>query len=135
MTKGDTVRLLMIDDDPDIGAFVRAVAEPLGFAVETHEDSQGFLNACEEGPYDVIILDLTMPNTDGIELLRYLSERHTPGRIFIMSGVDPTLRRMAMVLGEAGNLDMAGIIPKPVRVDELRAILAGEQPAPEGSGS
>jgi len=128
------MRLLMIDDDPDMGAFVRAVAEPLGYAVETHDDAQAFMKASERGPFDVIILDLTMPNTDGIELLSFLSERRTPGRIFIMSGVDPTLRRMALVLGEAGNLNMAGIIPKPVRVAELRAILAGEQAAPEGTG-
>ena len=134
MTEGDSMRLLMIDDDPDMGAFVRAVAEPLGYRVETHEDSRTFMTASENERYDVIILDLTMPNTDGIELLRYLSERQVPGRVFIMSGVDPTLRRMAMVLGEAGNLDMAGIIPKPVRVSELRAILAGEQPAPGGTG-
>lgn len=125
------MRLLMIDDDPDMGAFVQAVAEPLGYAVETHEDALAFMSASEQRPYDVIILDLTMPNTDGIELLRFLSERQAPGRIFIMSGVDPTLRRMAMVLGEAGNLNMAGIIPKPVRVHELRAILAGEQSTPQ----
>jgi DNA-binding response OmpR family regulator len=118
------MRLLMIDDDAEIGAFVRAVAEPLGYTVATHVKPAEFTAALDHDGADVIVLDLTIPETDGFELLRQLARRGLRARIFIISGFDPEHQRMALTLGQAQGLDMAGIIPKPVRAAELRALLA-----------
>ena len=117
-------RLLMIDDEPAMGDFVRNIAEPLGYEVETYTEARGFEAAVARGDPDVIILDLAMPGTDGIELLGRLSERRVRAKIFIMSGFDPAHQRMATVLGEAKGLVMGGIIPKPVRAAELRKFLS-----------
>lgn len=116
-------RLVVIDDNPKIGDFVRNVAEPLGYAVETFTDARGFKAAIGRTEPDVVILDLAMPDIDGIELLKFLAERRTRARIFIMSGFDPEHQRMARTIGEDSGLVMAGIIPKPVRAAELRATL------------
>jgi DNA-binding response OmpR family regulator len=121
------MRLLMVDDDPAIGTFVRAVAEPLGFAVATFLEPDGFRAALEKDGADVIILDLTIPGTDGFELIRYLARRRESARVFIMSGFEPEHQRMAMTLGEAQGLRMVAIIPKPVRAAELRAMLAAQK--------
>jgi DNA-binding response OmpR family regulator len=118
------MRLLMIDDDPTMGEFVRDVAEPLGYDVETHTTADAFKAAVAGSAPDVIVLDLTMPGSDGFELLRYLAKRRERARIFIMSGFEPEHQRMAVTLGEAQGLAMAGIIPKPVRAADLRAMLA-----------
>ena len=117
-------RLLMVDDDAAMGDFVRAVAEPLGYKVETYVDARGFTAAMDNGDPDVVILDLVMPGTDGIELIHYLSRRQSRARVFIMSGFDPVHLRMGKTLGDAAGLTMAGIIPKPVRANELRRILS-----------
>lgn len=116
-------RLLLVDDNEAIGGFVRGVAEPLGYAVETYGNAAGFEAALERGDPEVILLDLVMPGTDGIEVLRRLAERQSRARIFIMSGFDPAHQRMAVTLGESQGLTMAGIIRKPTRAAELRAML------------
>src|SRR3546814_12930165 len=65
-----------------------------------------------------------MPGTDGIELLRFLSAERSRARILLMSGFDARIREAALLLGEAHALDMVGIVAKPVRAAELRALLA-----------
>lgn len=130
MMDGRPARLLVIDDDAAIGEFVRNVAAPLGYAVESCVDAAGFEAALAAGDPQVIVLDLVMPDTDGIEMLRRLVERRTRARIFIMSGFDPAHQRMARALGEDQGLRMAGVIRKPVRVADLRAMLAA---TPEGN--
>lgn len=117
-------RLLIIDDDSAMGSFVRAVAEPLGYVVETYTEAKAFKAAVAQADPDVIILDITMPDTDGIELLLEFSKRQVRAKIFIMSGFDQTIRQAAFDLGKLGNLSMGSIIPKPVRAAHLRALLA-----------
>jgi DNA-binding response OmpR family regulator len=116
-------RLLVVDDNPAMGDFVRKAAESLDFAVETFVEAKGFKAAVAEGDPDVIILDLTMPKVDGIELIGYLAEKKSRARIFIMSGFDPAVQRMAKTLGEGWGLTMVDIIPKPVRAARFREIL------------
>src|SRR3546814_1142356 len=50
---------------------------------------------------NVVILDLAMPGTDGIELLRFLSAERSRARILLMSGFDARIREAALLLGEA----------------------------------
>ena len=122
-------RLVVVDDDAEIGAFVRAVAEGIGFEVETYTDADGFEAALGRDDPDLVILDIAMPGTDGIELLRSLAARKSRAAVFIMSGYDASMREMAFRLGEeVGNLDMRQVIPKPVRVADLRAILIEAMP-------
>jgi DNA-binding response OmpR family regulator len=124
MTGTDRRRLLMVDDEAQMGSFVARVAEGMNYAVECFTEANGFLAALDQGDPDVILLDLTMPGTDGFELLGKLSQKGSRARIFVMSGFDPGHQRMALTLGEAKGLTMSGLIPKPVRAAELRKLLA-----------
>ncbi len=116
-------RLMIVDDDPAIGQYVRDVAEPLGYVVDVFTEGEGFKAAVGAADPDLIILDLTMPGTDGIELLQHLSRTGTRAKILIMSGFDSNIREMAFLLGKQANLAMFGILPKPVRAAELRLML------------
>jgi DNA-binding response OmpR family regulator len=118
-----TLRLLIIDDEPEICDFVRDIAIDAGYDVVTTTRAEDFKAAFAAEKADVIVLDLTLPGTDGIELLNYLAEMGTRARILIVSGYDEGIRRMAYTIGAARGLDMAGVLPKPVRVAELKGLL------------
>lgn len=118
-------RLLVIDDEPEIGRIIRRVAEGCGYAVEVASDAQTFMAAYRAFKPDVIALDLVMPQTDGVELLRFLAEAKCEARLVIVSGFDPGTVEAAARLGAARGLCVAGTVPKPVRVSALRALLNG----------
>lgn len=120
-------QLLMCDDEPDVGAFVRRIAEDLGYEMHFTAKADHFGRLYRAVLPDVVILDLVMPGTDGIELLRFLAAERSPARILLMSGFDPRMREAAKLLGEAHALNMVGIVAKPVRATELRQLLAGLQ--------
>ena len=117
------LRMLIIDDEPEICDFLRDIALGIGYDVVTANRAEDFKRAFKEAAADVILLDLTLPGTDGIELLKYMAEMGTRARILIVSGYDEGIRRMAHAIGEAKGLDMAGVLPKPLRVAELRGLL------------
>ena len=116
-------RLLMIDDEPDIGALVQKVAEGLNYEMSFVTRGNAFKEKYRSSRPDVVILDLSMPETDGIELLAFLAEEKSRARVVILSGFDPSILIGACRLGEDRGLDMAGIVSKPVRVAELRKVL------------
>ncbi|HEY9535956.1 MAG TPA: response regulator [Kiloniellaceae bacterium] len=120
-------QLLMCDDEPAVGDFVRRIAEDLGYQMHFTAHAEGFSLLYRKVRPNVVILDLAMPGTDGIELLRFLSAERSRARILLMSGFDARIREAALLLGEAHALDMVGIVAKPVRAAELRALLASLQ--------
>lgn len=118
------LRMLIVDDEPEICDFLRDIATGVGYEVATTNGAEDFKRALAEKPADVILLDLTLPGTVGIELPKYMAETGARARILIVSGFDEGIRRMAHAIGKAKGLDMAGVLPKPLRVAELRGLLS-----------
>jgi EAL domain-containing protein (putative c-di-GMP-specific phosphodiesterase class I) len=112
-----------MDDDLDVSSYFRDVAESLGFNVRVLNDARHFFDTVEKINPDVIILDLQMPNHDGIELLRGLGERGCDAQIFIASGLDGRVLTTAEQLGATLGLSIAGTFCKPVELDTLRTML------------
>ena len=118
-------RLLIIDDEPQFGILIRRIAEHCGFEVETTLTAGNFKDAYASFQPDAIILDLAVPEMDGIELLRWLADIGCSAPILIASGFGSKVIESAKLLGEARGLAMAGVIAKPFRVAELQAQLTG----------
>jgi CheY-like chemotaxis protein len=118
-------RLLIVDDDREVAEFMGRVGAGAGFDdVAIVNSADAFKESLAEVDPAVIILDLTMPGTDGIELLHHLAQAGTRARILIVSGFDEGIRRMAYDIGAARGLAMAGVVAKPVRAADLRLMLA-----------
>jgi CheY-like chemotaxis protein len=115
--------LLVIDDEPAITTLIRRTAEPYGYQVFATSNPEEFKQRCIASPPDLICLDLAMPDTDGIELMRFLAREHYRSRLLIISGSDPQLLRSALSLGRAFGLNVTGTIAKPLRIHALRALL------------
>jgi EAL domain-containing protein (putative c-di-GMP-specific phosphodiesterase class I)/CheY-like chemotaxis protein len=116
-------RLLVVDDQPDILDFVAQVAESLGWQVATAEGAAQFRQRLRGFEPTLVVLDLQMPGTDGIELIRELGAAGTKAPILISSGMDQRVLASAEQLGLSHGLTMAGLLPKPIMLADLEAIL------------
>ena len=117
-------RLIVIDDDRAFGEFVNKVAAATGYAVTVADSIGEFRRALGENPPAVIVMDLQMPEVDGFELLRELSEKQSKAKLIMVSGVaDPRTLETARRFGRELGLAMAGVMAKPIRAADLKAML------------
>lgn len=115
--------LLVIDDEPAITRLLKRMAEECGYDVIATTDADIFKQHVHDEGLALICLDLAMPGTDGIELLRFLAAEGCKSRVLVMSGSDRQWLHTALRLAEALGLDIAGSIPKPLQIGKVRALL------------
>ena len=112
-------QLLLIDDEPAFGRFVAHAAESAGYTAHVTISAEPFKQKFREVRPDLVALDLAMPGSDGVELLRFLAEEKCTAPIIIVSGFDRRVLESSIRLGEALGLNMIGQLTKPVRLHEL----------------
>lgn len=119
-------RVLVVDDDPEVGTIVCRVLEPQGYAVEWSGNPLDALRRALADPPDVVILDVAMPKLGGweiCEILRRQSHTRDVGVLFLTGHADVKDRITAMQVGASD------FVAKPFAPDELRskvAALAGQ---------
>jgi len=127
-------RILVVEDDRDIGELVSRYLQKAGFAVDLISSGREALTAIRERPPDLVILDLMLPQVDGLEICRILrSDKKTAAIPIIMltARADESERIVGLELGADDYL------AKPFSPNELvarvRALLrrAHRGPAPE----
>jgi EAL domain-containing protein (putative c-di-GMP-specific phosphodiesterase class I) len=116
-------KIAVLDDEPMIREIICQVARSCGFETFDTGNPKDFEAHLRADPPQAVILDLLMPEMDGIEVLRRLSAQMVDIPILLASGMDNRLLDSAHQLGEARGLTMAGVIQKPFRIEELRAKL------------
>ncbi|MBI1180448.1 MAG: EAL domain-containing protein [Alphaproteobacteria bacterium] len=116
--------LVVIDDDDLVGQLVVEAAHQVGFSASAVQDFEALKQQVEVGEPDVMVLDLVLPNVDGIQVLRFLADRGCKSKIWLLSGFDPKVVQTAERLGVSLGLTIVGALNKPVSVttlkDELR---------------
>ena len=116
-------RLLIIDDDPDIREVFRTVAESIDYQVAEADSQSEFTEAYELFQPTAILLDLSMPKVDGVEILRDLAQRSCHAPILLASGQEERVLLTVQRLGRMLGLKMPGVLQKPVSLDALEKIL------------
>jgi DNA-binding response OmpR family regulator len=110
------MRMLVIEDEARIRAFLARALEAEGFVVESAEDGREGLARALAGAYDLVILDLLLPGLDGLTLLRELHRRCPELRVLILSARSDLATKLRGF--ELGAVDY---LPKPFSLDELLA--------------
>lgn len=121
-------RLLLIDDEPALADYVANAARECGFAPSIARDEREFQQQYLQSAPDMVALDLGMPGMDGVELLRFLADQDYRRPVLIVSGFDRRVLESAFRLGEALGLTMVGPLEKPIRLEELEAVLRQLKP-------
>ncbi len=117
-------RLLVVDDLPEIGEVIRNVAGKLGYEVRVTSHAEEFKRDFDSFNPTTVVLDIVMPDVDGIELISWLNDRGCHAKVLVASAFNPRYAKMAETIGTARGLEIS-FIEKPFRVAELRDSLAG----------
>jgi DNA-binding response OmpR family regulator len=120
-------RLLVLDDEADFAKFVSRVATTLGYEVEITTNGLDFQAAVVRREPGVIMLDIVMPDIDGIELIQWLAERGSRARIVLMTGFNPLFAEMAEKIGTSRMLSSITTLLKPFSIAELTAVLRNQE--------
>ena len=121
MKVGATV--FVLDDDEAVGLTVSMIARRAGLDAITFTDPVAFLEAVDRTPPSHVVLDLVLPDIDGIEVLRRLAGARSRAGVIITSGVGPRVLDAARRLAVQQGLTLRGVLPKPYSVSALRALL------------
>jgi DNA-binding NtrC family response regulator len=122
-------RILVIDDDPDMRAFLEEILKSAGHEVILAADGREGVERHSTSPADLVITDLFMPKQEGLETIQEFRTRFPEIAIIAMSG------RAAAVamLSVAQKFGAVAVLRKPFAADELMAAvekaLGGQLPA------
>jgi DNA-binding response OmpR family regulator len=117
------VKLLVIDDEADLGELIAELAEDRGFEVRTVADSAEVGDVIAAFTPDAIMLDLVMPGVDGVELLKTFVDSVKNAKIVLMSGTDSRVLNSTRRLGEAHGLNIIKTLEKPLEISAIRQAL------------
>jgi two-component system response regulator MtrA len=119
-----TLRLLTVDDDVRLTRVVALVAAQLGMETMQINDPAKALEAFVSFRPDVILLDVFMPELDGIDVLHEILLAGIPTRVILTTGGDEELLSVAREVVRFHAVEEPVMLPKPFRRAELLAALA-----------
>ncbi len=128
-----SAKILVVDDDPDVRDIVERCLKDAGYQVWTFADGNGVFEAVDEHGIDLAVIDLVLPDMDGLMLTRKLKEHSSVG-VVILSGRGETTEKIIGL--EVGADDY---LAKPFEPRELlarvRSVLRGLGQADDGDAT
>jgi two-component system KDP operon response regulator KdpE len=112
------VRVLVVDDEPAIRRFLKASLGTQGFDVFEAADAHSALTQLSHTAIDILVLDLGLPDMDGIDVIRTLKEKGSDVPIVVLSSRSDEVAKV-----RALDLGADDYVTKPFGMDELLARL------------
>lgn len=113
-----TAKILIVDDEEIVIRSCRRILGDSMYVLDSTHDGQDALRKVDETEYDLIVLDIMMPGTDGLEVLQQVKERHPDVDVIMMTGLSEIQTAVkAMKLGAFDYLS------KPFDPDELKHVV------------
>lgn len=110
------VRVLVVEDEARIESFLRRALESCGFEVASAFDGQAALEACRREAYDLVLLDLLLPNLDGFSFLEQVHELRPEQEVLVLSALSDVESKVRCFELGAGDY-----VTKPFALAELIA--------------
>jgi CheY-like chemotaxis protein len=114
-------RILVVDDQPAVRASIEIMLHAKNFEVASVENGRAGLRAFEESFFDLAIVDIFMPDMDGVTLIKALRQRNPNLPIVAISGIPASASGQTTLdlLPTVPNLSNVICLKKPFRPDEL----------------
>ncbi|MFN4283463.1 MAG: EAL domain-containing protein [Alphaproteobacteria bacterium] len=126
---GADSRLLVLDDDVSISQMIGFIAESEGFLWRAAACPDDFFRELAEWRPSHIVLDLILPDMDGIEVMRNLGMRGCRSGLIIMSGTGSRVVSAAQRSASEHGLNIIGVLNKPFAPSALRDCLRAKPAA------
>ena len=117
---GTPVRVLVVDDEPSLAEVLASVLRSEGWQVRTAGDGSGAVRTAQEFAPDAVVLDLMLPDLDGLEVLHRLRAAQPTVCVLFLTARDSVEDRIAGIT--AGGDDY---VTKPFSLEEVLARLRG----------
>jgi DNA-binding response OmpR family regulator len=108
---------MFVDDEPDLTLFFRMSLEYHGYEVETYNDPRKALSNFEPDHYDLVILDVKMPEMDGFELYREIQKIDDKANVCFLTASELYYKEFRTK--EYSAIDKDLFIRKPIGNEEL----------------
>jgi CheY-like chemotaxis protein len=103
---GNQSQILVVDDDPQVLKYCETVLTELGYSVTSTTSGSAATRLLKERRFDLLILDLSMPDTDGFEILQMVRTQMRELKVLVISGfMQGTLLKAAELVGANATLD------------------------------
>ena len=126
------IKILILDDEPFMHKLLARMLANLGYhTVSTCDNGNAALELLDS-PNDapnLILLDINMPEMDGLEFVRHLVERRYSGCLILISGEDERMQQAAEKLAQAHHIAVLGHLHKPAAPEGLAALIGKWMPA------
>ncbi len=121
-TGAGPLRVLVVDDEPAIRRFLRVGLAAQGYVVSESEEGSKAIDTARRGGADMILLDLGLPDIDGIEAIRRIRAIPSAVPIIVLTSRDDEAVKV-----EALDLGADDFVTKPFGIDELLARIRAAQ--------
>jgi two-component system, OmpR family, response regulator ChvI len=121
-----TVRLLIVDDEPDITASLKIGLERAGFEVETFNQPNEAIEHFRPNFYDMVFLDIRMPEMSGFELYRQLRLKDKEVPIAFLTAFDVYQSEFQKMFPD---MKVDKLLRKPIGIGELIAYVNSQKAA------
>ena len=128
---------LIIDDEDLVGLTIKTMLNRAGIKAQWTPDPDYFLELLAENRPNVVLIDLSMPGTDGVSMLKRVSQVAPKISVVLISGEGRRLLEAAGRSAEAHGLKVIDILEKPFHAEQIIGALisSSNQDLPDGSGA
>jgi excisionase family DNA binding protein len=112
------IKILVVDDEAQIGELFREVLPSTQFLVHLASSGRDAVNALATESYQVAFIDLLLPDTTGVQLLKLIRDSYPATRTVIVTG-----HPYSQLLGDAFELGFFMVLKKPFTGEQIRSVV------------